>query len=127
MASEPAAYGLIKDIARLTEYLNAGFDSNGGQDTTNLNPNDYASLLTFSAIDFWVGGFILLYGTRGFPKASFPILFLIFMISFSSPVMDKIIYALQIGSTEANRIFFPFAGVLFQQEGNHTSQILQAS
>ena len=63
----------------------------GYSQTVKLNPNDYASLLTFSAIVLWVGGFVCLYGIRGFQKASFPILFLIFMVPVPRPVMDKII------------------------------------
>jgi exosortase len=82
-----------------------------------LNQNDFASLLTFSAIAFWAGGFVLLYGIRGFQKASFPILFLVFMIPIPSLFMDKIIYALQVGSTEASEILFTLTGVPFHRSG----------
>ena len=82
-----------------------------------LNQNDYASLLTFSAIVFWAGGFVLLYGIRGFQKASFPILFLVFMIPIPGLIMDKVIYALQVGSTEVSEVLFTLTGVPFQREG----------
>ena len=84
---------------------------------SNLNQNHYASLLTFSAVVFWVGGFVLLYGIRGFQKASFPILFLVFMIPIPSLILDKIIYALQVGSTEATEMLFALTGVPFQRSG----------
>ncbi len=82
-----------------------------------LNQNDYASLLTFSAIVFWAGGFVLLYGIRGFQKASFPIVFLVFMIPIPGLIMDKIIYALQVGSTEASDALFILTGVPVLREG----------
>ena len=82
-----------------------------------LNQNDYVSLLTFSAIVFWAGGFVLLYGIRGFQKATFPILFLVFMIPIPGLIMDKIIYTLQVGSTEAVEVLFILTGVPFQREG----------
>ena len=82
-----------------------------------LNQNDYASLITFSAIVFWAGGFVLLYGIRGFQKASFPILFLVFMIPIPNLIMDKIIYTLQVWSTEASEILFTLTGVPFQRSG----------
>jgi len=89
----------------------------GSYYVARLNQNDYASLLTFSAIVFWAGGFVLLYGIRGFQKASFPILFLVFMIPIPGLIMDKIIYALQVGSTEASEVLFNLTGVPFQREG----------
>jgi exosortase len=88
----------------------------GYSQTVKLNPNDYASLLTFSAIVLWVGGFVCLYGIRGFQKASFPILFLIFMVPVPSLVIDKIIYVLQVGSTEATAILFGLIGVPVARE-----------
>jgi exosortase len=82
-----------------------------------LNQNDYSALLTFSAIVFWGGCFALLYGIRGFQKASFPIFFLVFMIPIPSVILDKIIYALQVGSTTASEIIFWVTGVPFQRDG----------
>ncbi len=83
----------------------------------HLNQNDYASLLTFSAIVFWVGGFVFLYGRRVFLIAYFPVLFLIFMIPIPSWLLSKIIYVLQVGSTEASEILFTLTGVPFQRDG----------
>ncbi len=82
-----------------------------------LNQNDYVSLLTLSSIVFWTGGFLLLSGRKAFQKASFPILLLIFMVPVPSLLMDKIIYGLQIGSTEVSEILFIVTGIPFQREG----------
>lgn len=83
----------------------------------HLNQNDYASLLTFSAIIFWVGGFVFLYGRRVLSIAYFPVLFLIFTVPIPSWLLGKIIYVLQVGSTEASEIIFTLTGVPFQREG----------
>lgn len=88
----------------------------GSTQSGSLNQNDYVSLLTFSTIVFWAGGFLLLYGLKGFQKASFPILFLVFTIPIPNEFMGKIIYSLQIGSTEASEILFTLTGVPFQRE-----------
>lgn len=95
----------------------AALYSFGYTQRSNLNQNHYASLLTFSAVVFWVGGFVLLYGVRGFQKACFPILFLVFMIPIPSLILDKIIYALQVGSTEVTEMLFGLTGVPFQRSG----------
>ena len=82
-----------------------------------LNQNDQSSLLIFSVLVFWVGGFILLHGTRKFRIATFPLLFLAFMIPIPSMVMDKIIYFLQVESTEVAYLLFGLTGVPVLREG----------
>jgi exosortase len=107
----------IYPLALAVLAFGVGLYSFGYTQGSNFNQNDYASLLTFSAILFWAGGFVLLYGIRGFQKASFPILFLVFMIPIPGLIIDKIIYALQVGSTEASEVLFILTGVPFQREG----------
>ena len=89
----------------------------GFTELKSLNQNDSAGLLTFSAIMIWAGGFVLLYGLRGFRAASFAILFLVFMIPIPSLFMGKVIHLLRVGSTEISGILFSMAGVPFQREG----------
>jgi len=109
--------GPIYPFALALSAFGAALYSFGYAQGSNLNQNDYASLLTFSAIVFWAGGFALLYGIWGIQKATFPILFLVFMIPIPGLIMDKIIYALQVGSTEAVEVLFILTGVPFQREG----------
>jgi len=85
-----------------------------GQD---LNQNDYTSLLTFSVILFWIGTFILFYGTQAFRTAIFPLLFLAFMIPIPSVLMERIISALLAGSTAATQMLFKLSGTPFLKEG----------
>jgi exosortase len=82
-----------------------------------LNDNDYASLVTSSAVVFINGAFILFYGTQAFKAAIFPFLLLIFMIPVPSPILDGIIYFLQVGSTEFTNVLFMATGVPFLREG----------
>ena len=79
--------------------------------------NDRAAISVFSAIIFWIGGFIMIYGWDAFRRTPFPFLFLVFMIPIPDFLLKKIIYALQIGSAEFSEILFTLSGVPFKREG----------
>jgi exosortase len=83
----------------------------------SLNQNDYSSLMTFSVILFWIGAFVLLYGTQAFRNALFPLLFLVFMIPIPSVLMEKTISLLLAGSTAATHVLFKLTGIPFLKEG----------
>jgi exosortase len=85
-----------------------------GQD---LNQNDYSSLLTFSVVIFWIGAFILFFGTQASRMAIFPLLFLALMIPIPSVLMEKMISALLAGSTAACHMLFKLTGIPFLKEG----------
>jgi len=89
----------------------------GGSKLHDLNQNDYTSLITFSAVLFWTGAFVLLYGTNAFREAMFPILFLVFMIPIPSVLMEKSISALLAGSTLSTDILFKLTGIPHLKEG----------
>jgi exosortase len=99
----------------LTGILFYIFGCNQGH---QLNQNDYSSLMTFSVILFWIGAFILFYGTQAFRIAIFPLLFLIFMIPIPSVLMEKTISFLLAGSTAATYLLFNLTGIPFFQEGS---------
>jgi len=82
-----------------------------------LNQNDYTSLMTFSVVIFWIGAFILFYGTQAFRSAIFPLLFLVFMIPIPSALMDRIIYLLLVGSNEVTHVLFGLIGIPFLRDG----------
>lgn len=85
----------------------------GGQ----LNQNDYASIITLSALVLLLGAFILVYGINAFRNALFPLLFLIFMIPFPADFMDGLVVFLQKGSTEFTNLLLLASGVPFFREG----------
>lgn len=82
-----------------------------------LIPNDYSSLMMFSVVVFWIGGFILFFGTRAARMAIFPLLFLAFMIPVPPTVMDRVIHLLLIGSTEVTYALFGLIGIPVSREG----------
>ena len=82
-----------------------------------LNQNDYSSIITFSAIVFLIGAFLLCYGTQAFKAASFPLLFLVFMIPIPTLMMDKTIHLLLLGSTASTDLLFKLTGTAYIREG----------
>ncbi|OGQ01437.1 MAG: hypothetical protein A2026_09115 [Deltaproteobacteria bacterium RBG_19FT_COMBO_46_12] len=82
-----------------------------------FNLNDYTSLMTFSGIIFWIGGIVLLYGTKTFKEICFPLLFLAFMIPIPTVLMERVIYILQAASAEATHLLFWVTGIPFSREG----------
>jgi len=84
---------------------------------TQLDKNNYASLINFSIFIFINGAFILLYGMRAYRSALFPLLFLIFTVPIPTPLMDNIIHFLQVGSTEFTNLLFLASGVPFVRDG----------
>lgn len=87
----------------------------GAKDT--LNHNDYLSLMTFSALVCWTGGFTLFYGGRALRNAAFPLGFLVFMVPVPSPVMERIIVYLQNGSAGVANVLFALTGVPYLRDG----------
>jgi exosortase len=82
-----------------------------------LSQNDMTAIIVLSAVVVINGAFIFCYGFQAFKAALFPLLFLIFMIPLPSALMDGIIYALQVGSTEFTNVLLLATGVPFVREG----------
>jgi len=82
-----------------------------------LRENDQVAISVLSAEVFWVGGFIFLYGWQAFRKNPFPFLFLIFMIPIPEVILHKIIYVLQVASTEVSDVLFGLLGVPYTRDG----------
>ena len=111
--TNPPSYlpGGILILGGMALYLLGAFHG------ASLSGNDSVALWVFSSLMFFIGGFILLYGWEAFRKNSFPFLFLVFMIPIPTPVMSKIIYALQWASTEVSEVLFFLVGVPYQRAG----------
>ena len=71
----------------------------------------------FSVVLVWIGGFVLCYGLGAFRAGAFPLLFLLLMIPFPDVVLDRVIHALQTGSTEIAYLFFQAVGVPVVRQG----------
>lgn len=65
----------------------------------------------------WVGGFVSCYGMRAFHAAAFPLLFLLLMIPLPDFLLNKVVFALQKGSTIATYAIFRLVGVPVLRQG----------
>jgi exosortase len=82
-----------------------------------LSQSSHLSLAVLSALIFWIGGVILIYGARAFKMAAFPLLFLLLMVPIPGKALETIIYVLTCGSAEAAYGFFKLTGVPILREG----------
>ena len=82
-----------------------------------LTQNDYLSLMTFSLVITWVGGFILFYGMESVKTNLFPFLFLFFMVPIPGLIAETIISLLQIASTEVAYGILKLTGVPIFRDG----------
>jgi exosortase len=75
------------------------------------------SLQTFSLVLVWMGGFLICYGFAAFRAAAFPLLFLLLMVPIPDVVLDRIIHALQQGSTDIAYLIFQAVGIPVLRHG----------
>ncbi len=85
---------------------------------TELNQNDYLSIVSSSWLFLSIGFFIATFGWHAFKKASFPLLFLFFMVPIPSDILEKYIIFLQKGSEEVSYLLFQLLGVPVYRENN---------
>jgi exosortase len=89
----------------------------GLSQVVRLTQNDHLSLMTFTAVLMWIGGFILVYGIESVKTNLFPFLFLFFMVPIPGIVVEKAISFLQVGSTEVAYGFFKLTGIPILRDG----------
>jgi exosortase len=75
------------------------------------------SVETFSLLLVWAGAFLLCYGFVALRKAAFPLLFLLLMVPLPDVVLDRVIHALQEGSTEITYLIFQAVGIPVLRDG----------
>jgi exosortase len=81
------------------------------------DPQDFLPGATLSIVLLWLGGFLLCYGTEAWRRASFSLLFLLLMVPLPQPIVDRIVYFLQQGSTEIAFLLFRAVGVPVLRQG----------
>ncbi len=89
----------------------------GEKNGLGLSQSSHLSLAVLSALIFWIGGVVLIYGIRAFKIATFPLLFLLFMVPIPGKALETIIYLLTCGSAEAAYGLFKLTGVSVLREG----------
>lgn len=66
---------------------------------------------------FLVGGFVALFGRRSARRVRFSLAFLLFMVPFPEPLLNRVIYLLQAGSAAVAETLFDWARVPVLREG----------
>jgi exosortase len=84
---------------------------------SGLNQNDYLSMAMCGAVLWFIGSFVLVYGTKAFKEAIFPLLFLFFVIPVPKFILDPFIQLLQTGSAHASHLLFKLTGVPLHRDG----------
>jgi len=75
------------------------------------------SLQVLSVLVLWVAGFLRFYGFDALRAAAFPLLFLVLTVPLPVAILDRVIYALQEGSTEITYLIFQAVGTPVVRQG----------
>jgi exosortase len=78
---------------------------------------DYLFWMPISMLLFFVGGFIALYGVQIFKHATFPVVFLVFIIPIPSFLLDGIIHFFQAGTATVTDGVLKLSGITYFREG----------
>jgi exosortase len=70
-----------------------------------------------SLVVLWIAGFIFCYGTESFARARFPLLFLLLLVPIPQFVVEKVTFALQLGSYDVAYGLLRVLGVPVLREG----------
>jgi exosortase len=81
------------------------------------DPEQFLPGATLAIVLLWLGGFLLCYGVAAWGTASFSLLFLLLMVPLPPKVLERIIHALQQGSTEIAYLLFKALGVPVLRQG----------
>jgi exosortase len=80
-------------------------------------PENALSLKALGIILAWAGAFAFFFGSKTLRAASFPFLFLLFMIPLPEPLLSRTILILQKGSAAVAELFFNICGVPVFRQG----------
>lgn len=81
-----------------------------------LRVDEQLSLNMLALVVWWIGAFILSFGTRAFQRALFPLCFLFWIVPFPAFLLNPIVRVLQEGSAASARLLFAIAGVPVAQD-----------
>jgi exosortase len=79
--------------------------------------DEQLSLSMLALVLWWIGSFIVSFGTRAFQRALFPLCFLFWMVPIPELVLNPIVKLLQEGSAASARFLFAAVGVPVAQDG----------
>lgn len=77
----------------------------------------HLAAMVLSAVVFWIGGFVTVFGGPAAKEALFPLLFLLFAVPVPEAALDPLIRLLQNGSADAAWFFLSASGSPVEREG----------
>jgi len=80
-------------------------------------PDERLSLNMVALVLWWIGSFILCFGSSAFKGAVFPLCFLFWLVPLPQVMLDPIVRLLQEGSAASADLIFTIAGVPVVREG----------
>ena len=83
----------------------------------SLDLSEALSLRMFCFVSCCIAAFILCYGTSAFRAAAFPLSFLFFMVPIPDSLLDRMIWLLQSGSTDASVLLLKAAHIAVVRDG----------
>lgn len=112
---DPAAFSvnlgaiLLASAALATVLARLGF--------IGLQPDERLAANMLAAVMWWIGSFILCFGTSAFRRAVFPLGFLLWIVPIPEIVLGPIVRLLQQGSAASAHLIFASVGVPVAQDG----------
>jgi exosortase len=82
-----------------------------------LPPDEQLSVEMLALVVYWSGSLIVCFGRRVFPRALFPLLFLLWIVPLPQVVLNPVVTLLQEGSVSSAHFLFSVAGVPVAQNG----------
>lgn len=83
-----------------------------------LGAEELLSIQILGLVLFWIGGFVICYGTRALHAGLFPLMFLFLTVPIPGAILDKPVSAVQYGSTIMCQLVFSLLGVPFLRQGS---------
>ncbi len=88
-----------------------------GQVAGEIGADNYLSIALLGLVTFWIGGFILCFGMIAFRAGAFSLLLLFLTVPIPDFLLDKLIGAVQYGSTEVCSFIFSLFRVPVLRDG----------
>ncbi len=110
-AESRSSFGLILLVAAVAASIVARLQ------IFSLRLDEQLSVSMLALVAWWIGAFIVSFGTRAFQRALFPLCFLFWIVPIPEFVLNPIVRLLQEGSVASARLLFAAVGVPVAQDG----------
>ncbi len=110
-AESRSSFGLILLVAAVAASIVARLQ------IFPLRLDEQLSISMLALVAWWIGAFIVSFGTRAFQRALFPLCFLFWIVPIPEFVLNPIVRLLQEGSVASARLFLAAVGVPVARDG----------